>query len=193
MCILIMKKLGVRYPAESVVLNSIKANPDGFSMAYNEDGQIRTFKTLDAGEFMDEYRRVTTAHDHRDTALMLHMRIATHGSVSEKNCHCWTEDILGDKVAFAHNGILRITAGKDMTDSETFLRNFLKPCENVSDFHDTIDSNIGASKFGFVNGQGYMMRFGHFIEERGVLYSNESYRRYTYAHMADPRMWKEVI
>lgn len=188
-----MKPMGVKFPTIKAVRNSVNANPDGFSMAYNENGVLVTYRTLDAEAFMDKYREVISTHCHLDTALMLHMRIATHGSVRVDNCHCWRGNVLGDEVAFAHNGILSIRNMRDKTDSETFLRHYAESCRDVYEFLDTVESNIGSSKFGFINGRGHMMRFGNFIEDKGVLFSNRSYMGNTYASMADPRLWRARV
>lgn len=193
MCILVTKKKGVVYPSVETVKNCMRANPDGFAMAFNFKGKVVTFKTLDADEFLEAYINLTKNADRRDTGLMLHMRIATHGTVREENCHCWLADVLGEEMAFAHNGILSIPNRDDMTDSETFLRDYLEPCQSVAELFETIDNNIGNSKFAFIDGDGNIMRFGNFITDRGVNYSNASYVRNRYSFMsADPRLWSKA-
>lgn len=188
MCILITKGKRICFPSMQNIVNSVGSNPDGFAIAYNEDGVIKTFKTLDAAEFIDYYKDFVKTHDKRDTAMMIHARIATHGTVNESNCHCWTGKVLGIPIAFAHNGILPIKPYGDMTDSETFLRQYLQPCRNLRQFLGTVNEFIGSSKFAFLDGDGNILRFGHFIEECGVQYSNSSYLKYS-ARCADPRLW----
>lgn len=189
MCILITKEKGVRFPSLQNIINSVESNPNGFAMAYNHNGRIVTFKTLDADEFINEYHTVARTLDSRDTAMIIHARIATHGTVKESNCHCWTGKVLGSPMAFAHNGILPIKPYGDMTDSETFLREFIQPCKNLSAFLETVNEFIGSSKLAFMDAEGNILRFGPFIEERGIQYSNRSYMRHN-ARCADPRMWR---
>lgn len=188
MCILIIKEKGIMFPSEATIVNCMDANPDGFSMAYNVAGKVETFKTLDRDKFLDVYRRVTATADPRNTAVMLHMRIATHGSIKVDNCHCWKGEILGSKIAFAHNGILPITAHKDMTDSETFLRFYLEPCKSIGDLLSAVKLYIGTSKIAFIDGAGNAMSWGNFIDYRGVKYSNSSFR-FGGSRYADPRRW----
>lgn len=188
MCILITKEKGINFPTVRNIINCVESNPNGFAMAYNEDGAIVTFKTLDADEFIDEYKRVTKTHDAHDTAMIIHARIATHGTVKESNCHCWTGKVLGSPMAFAHNGILRIAPDGDMTDSETFFRHYVTECRDMRQFLNAVNRFIGTSKFAFLDGFGNILRFGPFIEERGVQYSNRSYMRHN-ARCADPRLW----
>lgn len=194
MCILVMKKKGVEFPSSTIVRNCIAANPNGFAMSFNLNGKVETYASLDADDFLDEYRRVVASVDRFDTAMMLHMRIATHGSVKLSNCHGWKGNILGTEMAFAHNGILGIRNRGDMTDSETFLRDYLEHCTTMAEFMQTVEDNIGTSKFGFLDGNGDMFSFGSFITERGVRYSNASYRRERFAYrVADPRLWGSAV
>lgn len=188
MCILITKEKGVYFPTERNIINSVTNNPDGFAMAYNENGKIVTFKTLNADEFIERYKFIADTHDWHQTAMIIHARIATHGTVKKPNCHCWTGKVLGSEVAFAHNGILSIKACGDMTDSETFLRFYAEQCRNMSDFLNVVNRHIGTSKFAFIDGDGNILRFGPFITERGVQYSNYSYMP-RLARTADPRLW----
>lgn len=191
MCILVTKKKGVAFPSVQTVKNCMDSNPDGFAMAFNYKGEVITYKSMDYDDFLETYKSLVKNSDKNDTAVMLHMRIATHGSVGLSNCHCWKGNILGSEMAFAHNGILHHIGNRDnMTDSETFLRDYIEPCDNMADFLEVIDKNIGSSKFAFLDGEGHVIRFGSFIEERGVHYSNGSFRRYAWAtREADPRLW----
>lgn len=194
MCILVIKPKGVAFPNETIIRNCMESNPNGFSMSFNIGGDVVTYQTLAPNDFIAEYRKVVQALDRRDTALMFHARIATHGSVKLSNCHGWKGNILGTEMAFAHNGILRIPNRGDMTDSETFLRDYLEPCQSIGEFMSVVENNIGYSKFGFIDGNGNTIHFGDFITDRGVMYSNGSYRGNRYSRqLADPRMWGEAI
>lgn len=191
MCILITKEQGVNFPTKQNIINCVNSNPDGFAMSYNTADGIVTFKTLDAQEFIDEYDRVASTLSAENTAMLIHARIATHGTVKESNCHCWTGNVLGSNVSFAHNGILPIHPSGDMTDSETFLRDFLEPCQDLAEFLNTIDALIGSSKIAFLTESGSILRFGRFIEEYGIQYSNYSSHRYQ-SRCADPRTWRSL-
>lgn len=188
MCILVLKEKGIKYPSLEVVKNCLQANPDGFSIAWNCEGDIKTFKTMDAKEFMQKYRDIISSYDYNDTAMMLHARIATHGSKKIDNCHCWVGNLLGIDTAFAHNGILNIKNRADMTDSETFLRDYLEKGQTMSEVINAITKYIGASKFGFLDGLGNVSHFGRFENYKGALFSNPSYRRYSFIS-SDPRLW----
>lgn len=193
MCILIAKPRGVKFPPLSAIQNSIDNNPDGFALAYNHNGKVETYKTMSAARFIAKYRYLSATLDYRQTAMMIHARIATHGMIGVKNCHCWLSFAgSSDEVAFAHNGILSIPNRDDMTDSETFLRDYFEPAYSNGGWRravQIITNKIGTSKFAFLGRDGIIWKFGHFINDGGCHYSNMSYARSGYARCADPRYW----
>lgn len=177
MCVIVVKSKGVQFPDMTDIENCCDRNPDGFAMAWNEGGRLRTFKTMDKRLYLKRYGELAGKLDPAATGLVMHMRIATHGSVGVKNCHCWR----GSGYAFAHNGVLRIKNRDDMTDSETFLRDYFEPiytrfgwdmARKVIDM--AIESN--GSKFAFVDKDGNMELFGRYVKHRECLYSNESWK-----------------
>lgn len=180
------------FPPVEYIKNSIENNPDGFSMAWNEGGEIKTFKTMSAARALGAYRRVTARLNAADTGMIIHARIKTHGAKGLKNCHCWVSFAgTPDEMAFAHNGILSIPARDGMTDSETFLRDWFEPCYEAGGWSNAtavISRKIGFSKFGFINREGNIRMFGLFISEGGCHYSNTSFLSGR-ARYADPRLW----
>ena len=125
MCVIVLKFKGADFPSKRTIKACIEENPHGFAMAWNENGQLRTFRTMDADEIMSKYDEVRHL-DPAATGLVFHARIATHGSKSLANCHCWTND--EGNLAFAHNGILSNVGSRgDLTDSETFFRDIFLP------------------------------------------------------------------
>lgn len=183
MCILVVKKKGVDYPSLEQVVNCCKANPHGFALSYTYKGRMRTFRTMDVQSFLWQYQAIVSKYPSEDVAMILHARIATHGSINARNCHCFQ----GEGLSFAHNGILGIKNRDDLTDSETFFRDYFIPeYKKTHKFTDKvvniINNVIGTSKFAFLQPNGYIHYFGRFIEEDGVLFSNSSYlpRRYFY-------------
>ena len=192
MCILITKQRGAEFPPVEYIKNSIENNPDGFSMAYNVNGALVTFKTMSATRFIARYKALTAVLEPQNTAMIIHARIMTHGAKRLKNCHCWKSFAGTDaELAFAHNGILSVPTRNGMTDSETFLRDWFEPAFITGGwFRATaiISRKIGSSKFAFIDREGNIRRFGHFIIEDGCQYSNTSYLTGR-ARYADPRYW----
>ena len=149
-------------------------------MAWNEGGKLRVYKTMSERLFIKNYMAMVSRCSEADTSLVLHARIATHGSKGVKNCHCWT----GSGLAFAHNGVLsNVGSRKDMTDSETFFRDIFEPVYNACGWETAskvINAIIGNSKFAFVNNKGDVWMFGHYEKHNGCFYSNDSWRGYQY-------------
>ncbi len=194
MCILIVKPRGAQFPALEAIQNSVDSNPDGFALAYNRGGRLKTYKTMSAKRFVNMYRRLSSELNPDSCGMILHARIATHGALGLDNCHCWTSFAGEDsEMAFAHNGILSMPARDGMTDSETFLRDYFEPAFRRGKWlvaNEVIRRKIGSSKFAFIDKAGNIRRFGHFISEHdGCYYSNMSYARYGRARCADPRTW----
>lgn len=197
MCILIAKPRGAQFPAIEAIQNSVDNNPDGFSLAYNHNGKLEVYKTMSAARFMRKYRSLSAILDPETTGMIIHARIATHGALGLKNCHCWRSfEGTPNELAFAHNGILSVPNRDGMTDSETFLRDWFEPAFIRSSWmgaNEIIRRKIGSSKFAFVDTFGNIRKFGNFINELdGCYYSNMSYARSSYARCADPRYWSNL-
>lgn len=197
MCILIAKPRGAQFPDIQAIQNSVENNPDGFALAYSHNGEVITYKTMSATRFIAKYRRLAATLNPITTGMIIHARIATHGALGLKNCHCWTSFAgEADEMAFAHNGILALPNRDGMTDSETFLRDYFEPAfmrAGWSGATEMVHRKIGNSKFAFLDRWGGIRKFGYFIPENGCYYSNMSYARSSYARCADPRFWKTAI
>lgn len=163
-------------------------------MAWNRGGFIHTFKTMNARAFLEAYRDLSGSLNPDDTAIILHARIATHGSTNINNCHCWVSfPGSASEMAFAHNGILSIPNRDDLTDSETFLRDYFEPAfirGGWTGAVQIISRKIGSSKFAFIDIYGNIRKFGNFAAEvDGCSFSNLSYMGAAGARYADPRKW----
>ena len=110
-------------------------NPDGGGYAYiDEDNRVQSVFSMDKDSFILQYLESFATYG-TSSPFMVHMRIATHGSVSLANCHPFTIDLDGDgDMMFMHNGIIDNVSddikGTDLTDTEG-LAIFV-----LSDMHD---------------------------------------------------------
>ena len=103
---------------------------------------------------------------------LIHMRLATHGSVCKYNCHPFR----AGNVWFMHNGILNIEPVEDRTGSETaFLQKIYPVIQkygfNSMEAEKTINSVIGCSRFAFMH-NGKVSLYGSYQKLNGVYYSN---------------------
>lgn len=106
MCVIIVKPAGVALPNISVLRAAAKANPHGFGFV----SKTRYFRTLDIKRFLKEVQAID-----EDEPMILHFRLATHGSIRRANCHPFKHS----DVFMAHNGIIDIEPDNDKTDSQT--------------------------------------------------------------------------
>lgn len=183
MCIIAIKKKGIKFPSVEIVETMCENNPHGFSMVVSDGRKARVIRTMNRKKFMDRYKKIIKFYDPISTAMYIHTRIKTHGSNRVENCHGWRENGL----IFAHNGILSIANRNDMTDSETFFRDIFSPAYKVGGWklgEKTINAIIGTSKFVFMDDNGNIHHYGNYIEDDGILYSNTTYLPYKYPRVS---------
>lgn len=187
MCIIAIKNPGVQFPTLTTVETMCDNNPDGFALVWHShsDNRARVFRTMDRDKFLKQYKKVLHTNDYHDTALYIHARIATHGSLKITNCHGFLDK--KSHLCFAHNGILyNIPNRDDLTDSETFFRDYFIPTFRHGGWFEAerlIKDTIGYSKFVFMDGDGNIRRYGDYIKDSdGVLYSNSSFRTHKYLY-----------
>lgn len=174
MCILIVKKAGVKTPSKTILERCFKANPDGAGYAYIDGKKMylnKGFMTF--ADFWRSFREV----DVTDKDCIIHFRIATHGTVCVENCHPFA---INGQICGAHNGVLSIQSKNNKTDSEIFFTEICTPLiENFGIesllFKEVVRLSIGTSKIAFLDIDSGLHTFGHFIEYGGVLFSNRSF------------------
>ena len=180
MCVICIKHRGVQFPTIETVEQMCDTNPHGFSLVIRgKSGKPRIYKTLKQSEFLALYRNILKEYDYQDTTMFIHARIKTHGTMRIENCHGWR----ANGIVFAHNGILSIKNRGDMTDSETFFRDIFIPAYQVGRWKAaelTIKAVIGTSKFVFMESNGDLKHYGNYINDNGLLYSNDSYKPRVY-------------
>lgn len=173
MCVLIFKPKGEKLPSKKIIKACCQANPHGFGFATMR-GVL--YKTLDRNDFIDKLYSVVGVEDD----VMIHCRLATHGSICEANCHPFEID----GVYFAHNGILNIEPIGDKTDSETAFVKYIYPAVKRYGLQSDettylVMSLIGSSKFCIFDTEKMTIRlFGAYEKMGGVYYSNTRFLYY---------------
>lgn len=169
MCIIIAKPRGAKMPPFDIIQNCARRNPDGFGFATVEG----VFKSMNFNTFYKHLQQVP-----EDSALIIHFRYATHGSLKRANCHPFRDPKSG--VSFAHNGVLNIIPYKDMTDSETAFRGLYVPVLrkyglDSDELKKEVAGTIGGSRFAFLGPEGRIRLFGQFYEYQDCWYSNTNF------------------
>ena len=132
MCIIVVKCKGSDFAPKEVIARCMETNPHGFSIAWNSGGKVNTFRTMNPSEMLTRYEQLVAELNPAETAMLFHARIKSNGSIRIENTHCYTN--ADQSLAFCHNGILsNIKDRDDLTDSETFFRDFFLPAyEGIS-------------------------------------------------------------
>ena len=183
MCLAIYKTAGGKVPAEHIVTAS-KTNEDGFGMAVALGDKIHMVRSMKVDPILKTLERF------KDYPAIIHLRMATHGEKNEDNCHPFMVD---DSTAFIHNGVLTMpTPEKKFSDTWHFANLIVKPNQRGTagewlwSGHASLNLHLLAgytNKFCFLRADGKHLIVnegaGHWDGERGVWYSNSSYKAYT--------------
>lgn len=166
MCCILYIPSGEKTPPITILKTIHRANPHGIGFV---DADGNSLKTLDLSVFLQAVKQ-----RHTEAACIIHFRLATHGSISEKNCHPFHDP--DTDIWFAHNGVLPIRSHDDMTDSEIFFREAFLPAVNVLGYDSPelwhrVEERRGSSRFIFMHG-GDIKTLGIWHNHRGVYYSN---------------------
>ena len=171
MCVICIKNRGVEMPTDDILKLMYMANREGCGFCT----PTLSYKGLSFDSFMKKIRQVK-----RDEPCLIHFRLATHGSVKTSNCHPFYDR--QTNTFFMHNGVLGISAKKDMTDSETAFREYFLPVIRTyglysRELKETVSKIIGGSRFAFMQ-DGDLRVFGDFQEYRGLYFSNLRFMYY---------------
>lgn len=183
MCIIIHKDAGVKAPTEEVLKRCLSTHKDGFGAMWRVDDKIAIQKGLyNLKEVVKLVNRLPV-----DTEAAFHFRMATHGKVSAGNCHPFPiskhNEALTSTAGYfptglMHNGII-YGFGSRNTGTQSDTMNFIKylsrraPALTMGGMQRHIKGGYG--KFVIFTPWG-TYKFGHFIEEKGLFYSNNTYK-----------------
>ena len=142
---------------------------------------------------VDEYiEAIRAEHFTAKDPVVYHFRISTQAGVNPQMTHPFplSNRIEHMKVldvecrcGVAHNGIIRLTTdptNKEYSDTALFIANYLSEIIRCSeDLKDEgvlkLVHRLAGSKLAIMDGSGYVATVGSFINEKGLLFSNDSY------------------
>lgn len=208
MCIAIAKLEGQKFPSDAILRNCFDNNPDGAGFAYPVRNGVRIQKgymTWDA--FKAALDRLKQHVDVDNIPMLLHFRIATHGTVDGAMTHPFPinydegalkkTDYVSD-YAVIHNGIISMCStgykSVGLSDTAIFIKDYLtliatNPKWNYSaDNMNLIEKLIG-SKMAVLDKCGHISHTEGFEVFEGNMYSNTTYKEnrktYTKYHSYD--------
>ncbi len=166
MCLIIVSYNQVK---EDIFTRAAKLNPDGFSMMWVEDGQVKIIKELVyTREHYLKYQGII-----QSTVVVLHWRLSTLGPVDIPNCHPFE---IRHNQWLVHNGSIGFPRFfRDLSDTWHFSRYLsLFPWEEYYRLEFWLGK--GDNKLVLINGELNQMyiigKRGGFEDSNGNWYSN---------------------
>lgn len=197
MCIIIAKKKGIDLPGKDIIKRCWDRNPQGAGLCYERDGEVHIEKGFMQFEELDSRLEALGEEINiRESSLIIHFRIATSGRTDEGNCHPFpvTDDAEAIRaksatadLAMAHNGVIMDFSEprSKYSDTQHFIMKVVMPLYNMNSKHDfyreekiryLLSKSVNGSRLVFMNGDGEIYTIGKWIEDDGILYSNDGYR-----------------
>jgi glutamine phosphoribosylpyrophosphate amidotransferase len=193
MCIICVSPTGVKQPSVNTLRTMFHRNPHGAGYMFARDGKVTIHKGfMDVGDFL---RAVRGEHFTAADSVVYHFRISTQAGINPEMTHPFplsnqpgrmrTLD-LTCRCGIAHNGIIHLTSDPDnhrYSDTAIFITDYLstlirKPADLRNQKLLNQIYGLARSKFAIMDGGGYVATVGEFIDDHGLLYSNDSYQMY---------------
>jgi glutamine phosphoribosylpyrophosphate amidotransferase len=194
MCIIIYKPKGrdLSRELEKNLITSHENNFDGCGFMHN--GKDEKEVTINKGfmcieELFDALKTI----DAKNKNIVFHFRYATHGEILPENCHPFpvTENEkelrqleISCDAGIAHNGVISFCSDKKsrLSDSQIFIKDYLSKLSNSLEnpaLHELIVQWTESKFVIMTNDKVYLL--GDFIKDKGIFYSNTSYKRREYS------------
>lgn len=179
---------------ESTIETMFDTNPDGAGYMYAYNNRVHIKKGfMSLKELLNSLENLKKKINIEEIPLILHFRISTSGKTDEATCHPFpvTSDLNAlrkthviTNLGMAHNGIIGDFEEKKSIYSDTQL--FINKCVsylydmNPKFLHDDrtkklLEPIINGSRLAFLDSHGNIYRYGDWIENDGIYYSNEGY------------------
>ena len=199
MCIICVSPARTRQPSISQIKMMFLNNPHGAGYMFAREGRVHIHKGfMDIDSFLSA---VKAEHFTAKDSVVYHFRISTQAGVNPEMTHPFPlSNRLPNMKALdvecpcgvAHNGIIRLTSDPtqhEYSDTALFITHYLaRMVHGLDDLKDTQLLNrierLAGSKLAIMDGSGYIATIGHFINERGLLFSNDSYQELRWRYRA---------
>ena len=198
MCIIVSKEKGQQLPTKATLKECFERNSDGAGIMYVENGSVVIEKGLMT--FEDFYRKLKDLKKHFGTdltekALVMHFRIGTSGKNDKATTHPFP--ITSDRnqlratktrtnLGMVHNGVISAYVGGDLSDTQNYIKDFVSVLKELNkDFYKNkkvleILKDTCKSKLCFLDNKEHIYYVGDFIKDKGIMYSNSSYKPFDY-------------
>lgn len=191
MCIICVSPARTRQPSVSQIKTMFARNPHGAGYMFARNGLVHIHKGfMDVESFLEAIR---AEHFTAKDSVVYHFRISTQAGVNPEMTHPFPlSNQLPHMKALdvececgvAHNGIIRLTSdpnNHEYSDTALFITRYLSeiihaPSDLTRPRLLNYIGQLAQSKLAIMDRTGYIATVGGFINERGLLFSNTSYR-----------------
>ena len=199
MCIICVSPARTRQPSISQIKMMFLNNPHGAGYMFAREGRVHIHKGfMDIDSFLSA---VKAEHFTAKDSVVYHFRISTQAGVNPEMTHPFP---LSNRLPImkaldvecpcgvAHNGLIRLTSDtsqREYSDTALFITRYMaQMVHGLDDLKDAQLLNrierLAGSKLAIMDGSGYIATIGHFINERGLLFSNDSYQELRWRYRA---------
>ena len=199
MCIICVSPARTRQPSISQIKTMFMNNPHGAGYMFAREGRVHIHKGfMDIDSFLSA---VKAEHFTAKDSVVYHFRISTQAGVNPEMTHPFP---LSNRLPImkaldvecpcgvAHNGIIRLTSDtsqREYSDTALFITRYMaQMVHGLDDLKDAQLLNrierLAGSKLAIMDGSGYIATVGNFINERGLLFSNDSYQELRWRYRA---------
>lgn len=199
MCIIAVKKSGVKMPTRETLETCFKNNSDGCGYMYSHDGEVIIKKGfMDFKDFWNSLEYTKSKVNAVKTPFVFHFRISTQAGVNQGCTHPFpvssdpndmTKLRVKTKLGVAHNGIISLTSDyysrkAKYSDTQLFIMNYLSSINKLNskwymkDDGLKLVENLIESKLAILDSNGFVNTIGEFVRgDDGLMYSNESFKK----------------
>lgn len=200
MCIAIFSPAGTKFPSIDILHTCWTNNDDGAGFAFPVNNGVKIMKGfMTWHDFEATFQKVTKRYDFDKLPVLMHFRIATHGSRGQDMTHPFPiqyDDGALKKIEYVsdyaviHNGIVscvnQYRNSSGLSDTATFCKEYLPLFVNLGKdwlhqkgtmelIHKIIDS-----KMAIMDKSGFVAMTTGFEEFEGNYFSNSSYKENRY-------------
>lgn len=192
MCIICVSPAGIRQPSLNQIKTMFSHNMHGAGYMVAHNGRVHIHKGyMDADSFA---AAIEAEHFTASDSVVYHFRVSTQAGVSPEMTHPFP---LSDQLSamkalhvacacgIVHNGTIQLTYDPqqhEYSDTALFITRYMaKMLHGTKDIRDAEMirhlQRLTDSKLAIMDGSGYIATVGNFIEEQGLLFSNDSYTK----------------
>lgn len=199
MCIIVYKPKGIEFPKMSAINECWESNPHGAGVAWSNGKKTFLKKGFMTWDHLEMF--LTQVKDELiDNDVVLHFRLATHGSIKPQNCHPFvvsnrirdlrTLRYAGTDEIIAHNGIIPgiefKTEKNDLSDTMLFTKKY----HSLGKDNPEVQSILAQGKFVILTPE-YTKVHGHFVKDFNCYFSNTSYKQVIYGTKRNIIAWED--